>query len=460
MAYEIYRTNATVSGQSASVRANYDVRTGGQAVGAAIAGAGSVLQQLGEKWDLQEANTQLSRANMLAEQEHNRLKIELPKLPPDQHKKAYEKSLAIRRGFMPKNPKAQAAYINSMNNRRDTWDDSVEALYKFKVDDNSRSHGYLLEQEFVTTGTPESSDAFLKHFDDEVRNGTYSQEESVKRIQQAALARARQAKTQMALADEHAKNALEEKRERNRDTISELIRKGMAADSAINASALEENEQWQWFERQRAAIERRQKGEEIITNISRKQDILDMIATIHQPGGSSVSEIKKRAYDGRYRPDGYLDDTAYDEVRDALRREIDDKIPFTEAAIEKGIGELMTRSPSSILGLPMPTLRNREDALKYAINTFGRFYDRIPGVMETINAVYPPDPNEKRSATNEPKGESAYNFKGDLIGSYNPNGSITLNAKGVRELLQIAGGNIQKANEIALENRYVIPRTE
>jgi len=110
MAFEIYRTNRSISGQAADVPARYDVRTGGQAVGQAISGAGSVLMSLGEKWDLEQADTQFTKAKAQAREEHNRRMILFETADPDDFNKIYEDSSTRMQAFAPKNRRGAKAY--------------------------------------------------------------------------------------------------------------------------------------------------------------------------------------------------------------------------------------------------------------------------------------------------------------------------------------------------------------
>ena len=210
--------------------------------------------------------------------------------------------------------------------------------------------------------------------------------------------------------------------------------------------------------RQRMNLEakRRADGIIIVTDQAKKHNMLDLAAAINWPDHDvTAAQVKKEAYEGRFGSSPYLDKIAYGQVRDAIRKAEEDKMPFSEQYNEKIIGELITGAPSSVLGLPLPTLRTRDDAIKHATNSFGRFIDRVPGVMDTINAKWPPPKQAELPV--EPEGTPAYDFDGELIGGYNPDGSISLNSEGVRRLLELAGGDVEKAREMARQNRYVLP---
>lgn len=266
-----------------------------------------------------------------------------------------------------------------------------------------------------------------------------------------------------AIAQGQQRNKLQNQYEQQNAVKNEVIDKIQAHDlntaEFIKDNILDADERYTWLRRYNEEMKRFVSGDVIITDQRFKHEILDYAAAINWPDKHiSVQAVLDRANEARYPSDGSepkIDDSAYDEIRDSIRREMEDKPPFTQSYIEKGIGELMTGAPSSMLGIPLPTLRTREDYMKHATNLFGRYITKIPGVMETINAKFPPDipPKRKEEVIDNP----AHDFDGEIIGSYNPDGSITLNRLGVRRLYELAGMDIQRARRMALENRYFIP---
>ncbi len=449
--FNIQRARGTLPGRAPQVRANIDVRTGGQQVAQAIAGLGGSIADLGIKWDLMEASTQLNEAKMRAKQEHVRLMLALPSIEPEKHAEEYEKSLEAQQAFMPKNKRAAGVYGKFLNDSIPQWGLNVENFTKAKLKDNFRGQGFVMQQEAIRTGNNKD---YFKHLEIGRKKlfTAYTSEEVEKYKQSTIDSRERYVKLKVAEQLEQ----LEIQREKDRDEISKLVRSGQSADVAIEGSNLEEKEQFTWFERQRAETERRLKGESIVTDLAKKHELLDMAAAINWPERQvTVGEVKELANEGRYGTVVSLDDAAYDEIRDAIRRAEKDKIPFTQKFIETIIGELITGAPSSVLGLPLPTLRTREDAVRHATNAFGRFVNRVPGVMDTINAKYSPE--KLKSTPEEPKGTPAYDFDGEPIGSYNPDGSITLNQEGTRRLWELAGRDTKKARQMAEQNRYIIP---
>jgi hypothetical protein len=254
------------------------------------------------------------------------------------------------------------------------------------------------------------------------------------------------------------KEKLEQSRESDRDNFYQML-EDRDYDNIYNfldASSLDQDEQDKLHQRANRDALRIAKGEDIITDMGLKHQLLDDAGAINQPDrGITARDVKEHARQARYGDKPRLDDVAFDEIRDAIRRAEKDEIPFTKSRIEQVIGELTTGAPSSILGLPLPTLRTREDAIRHATNSFGRFVTRIPGVMETIDAKFPAQVGaiDATGRQNKP----AYDFDGEPIGSYNPDGSITLNQEGVRRVWELAGRDKARAREMATQHRYVIP---
>lgn len=195
MAVEIYRSRRTISGQSSSVRADYDFRTGGQAIGKAISGAGSVLMSLGEKWDLQEADTQFTQAKAQAREEHNRFLISLQELEPDDYAKAYSESVKRRQVFGPKNKRAARVYSNWLTDLKPFWTKDKNDYMKAKLNDNGRAAGFMLRQEAIETG---KTDEYFIHLAKGTKLGYYAKEEAAKLKQNTIDAHRRYIETEEA----------------------------------------------------------------------------------------------------------------------------------------------------------------------------------------------------------------------------------------------------------------------
>lgn len=453
MSFRIQRTKATVSGQAAAVRADIDVRTGGEQIAQAVAGLGGAVANLGLRWDIMEASTQLNEAKMFARQEHVRLMLELPGLEPSEHAKAYEQSLKIRQDFTPKNRRAAASYGQLLDNFSPQWGLDVDNATKLKLKDDKRAVGYLMQQGAIEDG---NFTDYFTHLEEGKKLGVYSAEEVVKYKQFTIDSRNSYVRSGEIRSKAEAKEQRIAYVEKVEQDFLVKLRERKLTEGDVMGSLLDVNEKQEWLgyiEKQR---ERILSGADIITDQARKHELLDMAAAIKWPDRQVTSqEVNKLAREGRYGAAASLDDAAYDEIRDAIRRSEEDKIPFTQKYIENIIGEIITGAPSSVLGLPLPTLRTREDAVRHATNAFGRFVNRVPGVMDTIDAKYSPE--KLKSTPSEPKGNPAHDFDGELIGSYNPDGSITLNWEGTRRLWELSGRDAKKAREMALQNRYIIP---
>ena len=177
MAFNIQRARGTLPGRATQVRADMDVRTGGQQVAQAWAGLGSSIANLGLKWDLMEASTQLNEAKMKAKQEHNRLILALPGLEPEEHAKAYGDSLKVQQGFTPKNKRAAASYGQLLNDFAPQQDLNVTNATKAKLKDNKRAVGFVLQQGAIQDG--QFKDYFI-HLEEGKKQGVYDAEEVVK----------------------------------------------------------------------------------------------------------------------------------------------------------------------------------------------------------------------------------------------------------------------------------------
>ena len=298
-----------------AVRANLDVRTGGRELAGAIAGFGGAIANLGLRWDIMQASTQLNEAKMKAKQEHTRLMLALPGLEPDEHAKEYENSLKVQQNFMPTNRRAAGAYRQLLNNFAPQWELNVENATKAKLKDNFRAIGFGLQQNAIRDGDFIDYFAHLKA-GEKALFSAYTAEEVAKYKQSTIDSRERFVKLQTAQQLEQ----LEIKREGDRDLISRLIRAGLPADAAIEGSSLAEIEQPIWFERQRTNIERRLKGEEIVTD-RRIEGELEAMAYDISTGAVTMFEFKKRL-NKEYR-DETINDNTYEELFSLAERKFD-----------------------------------------------------------------------------------------------------------------------------------------
>jgi hypothetical protein len=508
--FNIVRARGTLPGRAAAVRADLrgdlDVRTGAGLVAGAIARAGGALADIGEDYYNIEAITQESKAKRKATEEIHRLGLSFNKITdPSTYDAEFLTSIGkITTEFVPKNKRASSNYHLWLDAKTPTWRNAVEESKLLRAAKNY--DGELAEKiaqieqtgelggvaEFLAGGVKEGliekSNAVeilarLNKMSDETKSRKIleSQAESIAIKENSWKAAERwlavpentkglpseivdsvleDVSTKARVEDRIKQERLETDREAQRNEFYERLDKKNfdGLYNFLQSSSLEENEQQKLWSQVKAETERIARGEQIITDQGVKHMLLDVVADLNWPErGVDAREVKKRAWDARYGSAPRIDDSAYDEIRDAIRQELKDEIPFTRKYIEQIMGELETGAPSSVLGLPLPTLRTREDALRHATNAFGRFVDRIPGVRSLINK-YPP--SKTGTSTELPKENPAHDWDGTLIGTYNPDGSITLNREGVRRLWELAGRSAEKAREMALQHRYVIPETK
>ena len=313
--FPIIRAKGTLPGRAAAVRARIDVDTGEQLVAEAVAGFGGAIANLGLRWDLMEASTQLNEAKMKAKQEHTRLMLALPGIEPAEHENEYKKSLKVQQGFMPTNRRAAGAYKQLLNNSIPQWELNVKNVTKAKLKDSFRAVGFVMQQEAIQSGD------FIDYYAHlsagrKTLFSAYTNEEVAKYKQSTIDGRERFVKLQTVQQLEQ----LEIQREEDRDEISKLIRSGQSADSSIEGSNLEEKEQFTWFERQRAEVERRLKGEEVVTD-RRIEGELEAMAYDISTGAVTMFEFKKRL-NKEYRDETINDDT-HEELFSLAERKFD-----------------------------------------------------------------------------------------------------------------------------------------
>ena len=298
-----------------AVRADIDVRTGGRELAGAVAGLGGAIANLGLRWDIMQASTQLNEAKMKAKQEHTRLMLALPGLEPDEHAKEYENSIKVQQGFMPTNRRAAGAYKQLLNDFAPQQELNVKNVTKAKLKDNFRAVGFGMQQDAIQSG---DFIDYFKHLATGQKKvfAAYTAEEVAKYKQSTIDGRERYVKLQTAQQLEQ----LEIQREEDRDEISKLVRAGQSADAAIEGSNLDEKEQFTWFERQRANIERRLKGEEIVTD-RRIEGELEAMAYDISIGAVTMPEFKKRL-NKEYR-DGTINNNTYEELFSLSERKFD-----------------------------------------------------------------------------------------------------------------------------------------
>ena len=153
--FPIQYTEASPSGRAASPRANIDVSTGEGAVGAAAAGLGGTIMDLGIKWDLKEANTQFSEYKRKVELDDAARKIEIDsELDQSKHDAIFQSHAETHRGFLPKNKRAMEAAVIWNNQRAGEQAEILNAGKKLRVEDNFEAEVFKNITVVSTTGSP------------------------------------------------------------------------------------------------------------------------------------------------------------------------------------------------------------------------------------------------------------------------------------------------------------------
>jgi len=151
--FNIQRARGTLPGRATQVRADLDVRTGGQQIAQAISALGGAAADLGMKWDIMQAETQLAEAKRLTREEINRLSLSFEgNLNSDTFQAEYKKSLDMIKNFAPKNRRASRSYNLWLAERSPYWQEGVNKSRKARIDDNYKAEGFNLKAEAERTG--------------------------------------------------------------------------------------------------------------------------------------------------------------------------------------------------------------------------------------------------------------------------------------------------------------------
>ncbi len=146
--FPIEYSTATPSGRGPSVRAGTDVSTGAGAIGAAVAGLGGAIADLGIKYDLKEANTQFSKYKSDVRNNNVRRDAEvLNAKDSDEIVAIYEKYASLNEGLKPKNNRAIQAANLWGNQQIPINTASMFNARRRKTIDNERTRLFEKEQE-------------------------------------------------------------------------------------------------------------------------------------------------------------------------------------------------------------------------------------------------------------------------------------------------------------------------
>lgn len=150
------------SGRAGVVRAGIDPSTGAEQVGAAISGFGGAMVDLGVKYDISQAQTQLSEFQRKANEEINRLSLSFnTNLDPETYRSGYQGSLETIRSFMPKNRRAVRNAEIWLNAKEPTWSKGIDKIQFARADDNWMAELFSKQQLVSQTGQIGSFPAFI-----------------------------------------------------------------------------------------------------------------------------------------------------------------------------------------------------------------------------------------------------------------------------------------------------------
>lgn len=130
-----------------AVRARLDVSTGGQELAQAVAGFGQSVFDIGLKFHLMEADTQLDNARMQADKEHTRYMLGLEAIEDTSdesglYNKAFKETMATREKFMPTNKVAAGTYKSYLTRNTARWGRDTILAKRAKRKDNFRAVGF------------------------------------------------------------------------------------------------------------------------------------------------------------------------------------------------------------------------------------------------------------------------------------------------------------------------------
>lgn len=211
MAFRIQRTQRSLPGRAGAVRANVDVDTGGQLVGQALQGLGGAIANVGMKFHLIEADTQLTESMRKSREEINRLALSFQgNLDPSTYQGELQKSVGTINSYAPKNKLAARRFGEWVQDRTPQWQLGVEKSRQSRVTDNFRAEGFNLQQEGVQSG---DLTKYRLHLWKGHKLGIYSSEEKAKYFQSAIDGYERFSAAESARLQREQKEVLAEARE-------------------------------------------------------------------------------------------------------------------------------------------------------------------------------------------------------------------------------------------------------
>lgn len=147
---------------STAVRADIDTRTGKGAVAAAVAELGGAVVDLGLKYDLKQANTELSEYQRLVGESNVRRNIEIAnELDPNKHDEIFKRFSDQQKALFPANPRAEQAATIWDNRQAPRQLELLVEGKRARVEDNWRAELFNKQTAVKTSGDMGDFEAFL-----------------------------------------------------------------------------------------------------------------------------------------------------------------------------------------------------------------------------------------------------------------------------------------------------------
>lgn len=137
-----------------AVRSNLDLRTGEAALAKAIAGFGESVADLGMRYELKEANTQLSEYQRRVREDNNLREIEISKeLDPNKHNEIYKRHWDDQQGWLPQNRRASEAAVLWNNQRAPSEMEGILKGQQLRIEDNWKAELFTRQAGLEKQGT-------------------------------------------------------------------------------------------------------------------------------------------------------------------------------------------------------------------------------------------------------------------------------------------------------------------
>ena len=312
------------------VRADIDVRTGTGAVGAAIANLGATVIDLGEKWDLVAAKSQLSKSTIDASDRISKYFLELDgNDDPATYRANFDKLTKDLDALAPRNTKALRVYSENIAKQKIQLASQTRQAGKDKLKANAQEVDFLLLQKAKASG---DANDFLKYNISVIGNldlgDVYTATEAERLLDNARSERELIQKRAEIANDE----ALEVRQEADRDELGKALFAGSIDYTMIDNSSLEEKEQEQWRVRMNAEVARKAAGTVIVTDEQVRADLRTAALNIMR-GADTKQRVFAAINEARFGEEPTIDDSAYRELT-----------ALAETKLEKAQGDFLTEA--------------------------------------------------------------------------------------------------------------------